>query len=184
MVQENSQDGGKGRDIIPGKRIKLGGWLYFFLVMILFEGIMNCVTALMEILSQGQLNFIFTLSILPSYSIVIGKLILIAYLIISFLKRRCNAVFIGKVYAIIMLIILLIRYLCNLPYVFPFDLLYRVCFYGSFILYLIYSKRIKALFPKELRKSLKRDYWIIAMCIFLPIILVTITSLVLLSLYQ
>lgn len=174
--QENNHDGNIGTNGMPGKKATLGGWLLFFLLMTLLEAVVAYVSALSKTSVEGQLGVHSIWLLLSHNPLVFGKLVLVAYIVISFFRRCCNAVFLGKAYSVIMLVMTLVGYLFIPSPAILLSLLYTVCFHGSFILYLIYSKRVKTLFPEASRKRLKRDYWIFVACIILPILLIAATS--------
>lgn len=165
--------------LIPQKDKQVRGWLSFFLFVVGLGAALTVVVSIadfsLDSYDTGMGSFLtcFVAFIDIVYTLSIGGLAL--YTILAFLHKRPNAVFLGKGYLVVI-------FLSNVLLLLGGD--YEDYGLGSFpqimkaliwgiiwFTYLCLSRQVSDLFPKEERKILKRDKYIVGSLVLTPVIL-------------
>ena len=141
------------------------GWLNLFFLVIGVWGLLTPFVGFTSVsLSDFELEWGYWHTVTGPVCggiMLIGLAALAFYTIWSFRLIKPNAVFLGKTYLILLFITNLIILMFiedeqtrqDIFYILPNSLFWVVVWY----LYLLFSKQIKALFPKQERKIFKRD---------------------------
>ena len=165
-AKTNSTVSNPNMDSMPNPyNINIHGWLKAFLILLLVSGIWG-ITVLWVTLKGTRLDY-DSLFLYTALFQTFTSFIIVCYIVYSFFKIRCNAVFMGKAFVIINLILSLV-----LIIFFPMtsNSIWGIAGNIVYFLYLTYSQQVNDIFPKGYRKALRRDYYIIAAYILLPII--------------
>ncbi len=172
--------------LTPQKDRQVSGWLSFFLFVVGLGAAITVVTSIadfsLDAYDIGVGDFFIYLVALIDIVYVLGIGGLALYTILAFLNKRSNAVFLGKSYLIIIFLsnlLLLLGGDCgdygwgSLP-----QILKALIFGIVWFVYLCLSEQVSDLFPKEERKILSRDKYIVGSLIFTPVLLLGISMLV------
>lgn len=172
--------------LTPQKDRQVSGWLSFFLFVVGLGAAITVVTSIadfsLDAYDIGVGDFFIYLVALIDIVYVLGIGGLALYTILAFLNKRSNAVFLGKSYLIIIFLSNLLLLLGgdygdygwgSLP-----QILKALIFGIVWLVYLCLSEQVSDLFPKEERKILSRDKYIVGSLIFTPVLLLGISMLV------
>ena len=172
--------------LTPQKDRQVSGWLSFFLFVVGLGAAITVVTSIadfsLDAYDIGVGDFFIYLVALIDIVYVLGIGGLALYTILAFLNKRLNAVFLGKSYLIIIFLSNLLLLLGgdygdygwgSLP-----QILKALIFGIVWLVYLCLSEQVSDLFPKEERKILSRDKYIVGSLIFTPVLLLGISMLV------
>lgn len=155
--------------LTPQKDRQVSGWLSFFLFVVGLGAAITVVTSIadfsLDAYDIGVGDFFIYLVALIDIVYVLGIGGLALYTILAFLNKRLNAVFLGKSYLIIIFLSNLLLLLGgdygdygwgSLP-----QILKALIFGIVWLVYLCLSEQVSDLFPKEERKILSRDKYIV-----------------------
>lgn len=155
---------------------EIRGWLSFFLFTVFLGGLFS---ALYPIFTFDPSEYDGS-SFLALADVGLGVMMLglACYTIYSFIKRQPNAVFLAKMYVVVVFVsnlLLLIEGdfsdygLGSLPKILR-SLLWSIIWF----VYLLYSKVVEEVVPKEYRKLKNTDLYILATFIFFPLVCIAI----------
>lgn len=147
------------------------GWLSFFLFALGVGGVISAFASLFTIKSEDYANnfFLICTDVLPG----ICMLAVATYTIYAFNTRKPNAVFYGKFYVVLVLVTNLLSLMIG-----DFDEhglnTLRQAVKGVFwsIIWFIYlenSDQVQEIIPPSFRKTTRRDWWIVASILLVPI---------------
>lgn len=145
---------------------KIHGWLAFFLFQLVTGGLFSIIFPLLTT-NIIEYNYNYILAYSPLFWGITASA-LATYTVIAFIKKRCNAVFLGKANMIICFVLYL--FLVVFGNKLDAKTIGGILGCTLWFLYLTYSGQVNDIFPKGYRKALKRDYYIIAISILLPLL--------------
>lgn len=148
------------------------GWLSFFLFALAVGGVISAFASLFTIKPEDYANnfFLICTDVLPG----ICMLAVAIYTIYAFNARKPNAVFFGKFYVVLVLVTNLLSLIIG-----DFDEhglnTLRQAVKGVFwsiiwFLYLINSEQVQEIIPPSFRKVSRRDWWIVAGILLIPVL--------------
>lgn len=165
--------------LIPQKDRQIHGWLSFFLFVVGLGAAITVVVSIadfsLDAYDTGGGTFLayFIALVDIVYTLGIGGLAI--YTILAFLNKRLNAVFLGKSYLIVIFlsnVLLLLGGDYDDYGLGSFPQIMKALIWGIiWFVYLCLSEQVSDLFPKEERKILSRDKYIVGSLMLTPVIL-------------
>lgn len=165
--------------LIPQKDRQIHGWLSFFLFVVGLGAAITVVVSIadfsLDAYDTGGVFFLayFIALVDIAYTLGIGGLAI--YTILAFLNKRPNAVFLGKSYLIVIFlsnVLLLLGGDYDDYGLGSFPQIMKALIWGViWFVYLCLSGQVSDLFPKEERKILSRDKYIVGSLVLTPVIL-------------
>jgi hypothetical protein len=165
--------------LTPQKDRQVRGWLSFFLFVVGLGAAITVVASVagfsLDAYDAGVgVFFTYLVAFIDIvYTLSIGGLAL--YTILAFLNKRPNAVFLGKSYLIVIFlsnVLLLLGGDYEDYGLGSFSQIMRALIWGIiWFVYLCLSRQVSDLFPKEERKILERDKYIVGSLVFVPVFL-------------
>lgn len=165
--------------LTPQKDMQVHGWLSFFLFVVGFGAAITVVVSIasfsLDAYDTGLGAFFTYFIALIDIAYTLGIARLAIYTILAFLHKRSNAVFLGKSYLVVI-------FLSNVLQLLGGDYddyglgslsqIVRALILGViWFVYLCLSEQVSDLFPKEERKILGRDKYIVGSLVLTPVIL-------------
>lgn len=160
-------------DIMPFSVKYVDGRLPVFLFGLAFGGLYTFIEPIINFsFSSYRYNYYYVAS---NVFVCVGVLILSMYTLYTFFKRKENAVFLGKACLAVCFIINLAYFLINggegvRVGVLNNNLLSLVYYIVLFV-FLCCSKRVGKLYPRQSRRVLARDYYLVAVILLVPYLL-------------
>lgn len=165
--------------LIPQKDRQIHGWLSFFLFVVGLGAAITVVVSIADFsldaydTGGGAFLAYFIALVDIVYTLGIGGLAI--YTILAFLNKRSNAVFLGKSYLIVIFlsnVLLLLGGDYDDYGLGSFPQIMKALIWGViWFVYLCLSGQVSDLFPKEERKILSRDKYIVGSLMLTPVIL-------------
>lgn len=165
--------------LIPQKDRQIHGWLSFFLFVVGLGAAITVVVSIADFsldaydTGGGAFLAYFIALVDIVYTLGIGGLAI--YTILAFLNKRSNAVFLGKSYLIVIFlsnVLLLLGGDYDDYGLGSFPQIMKALIWGIiWFVYLCLSEQVSDLFPKEERKILSRDKYIVGSLMLTPVIL-------------
>lgn len=165
--------------LIPQKDRQIHGWLSFFLFVVGLGAAITVVVSIadfsLDAYDTGGGAFLAYFIALVDIVYTLGIGVLAAYTIMAFLHKRPNAVFLGKSYLIVIFlsnVLLLLGGDYDDYGLGSFPQIMKALIWGViWFVYLCLSGQVSDLFPKEERKILSRDKYIVGSLMLTPVIL-------------
>ena len=165
--------------LIPQKDRQIHGWLSFFLFVVGLGAAITVVVSIADFSldaydTGGGVFLAYFIALVDiAYTLGIGGLAI--YTILAFLHKRPNAVFLGKSYLIVIFlsnVFLLLSGDYDDYGLGSFPQIMKALIWGIiWFVYLCLSEQVFDLFPKEERKILNRDKYIVGSLMLTPVIL-------------
>lgn len=165
--------------LIPQKDRQIHGWLSFFLFVVGLGAAITIVVSIADFSldaydTGGGVFLAYFIALVDiAYTLGIGGLAI--YTILAFLNKRSNAVFLGKSYLIVIFlsnVLLLLGGDYDDYGLGSFPQIMKALIWGViWFVYLCLSGQVSDLFPKEERKILSRDKYIVGSLMLTPVIL-------------
>ena len=165
--------------LTPQKDRQIHGWLSFFLFVVGLGAAITVVVSIADFSldaydAGGGLFLAYFIALVDiAYTLGIGGLAI--YTILAFLNKRPNAVFLGKSYLIVIFlsnVLLLLGGDYDDYGLGSFPQIMKALIWGViWFVYLCLSGQVSDLFPKEERKILSRDKYIVGSLMLTPVIL-------------
>ncbi|MBD3588324.1 DUF2569 family protein [Bacteroides sp. GM023] len=165
--------------LIPQKDRQIHGWLSFFLFVVGLGAAITVVVSIADFSldaydTGGGVFLAYFIALVDiAYTLGIGGLAI--YTILAFLNKRSNAVFLGKSYLIVIFlsnVLLLLGGDYDDYGLGSFPQIMKALIWGIiWFVYLCLSEQVSDLFPKEERKILSRDKYIVGSLMLTPVIL-------------
>lgn len=165
--------------LIPQKDRQIHGWLSFFLFVVGLGAAITVVVSIADFSldaydTGGGFFLAYFIALIDiAYTLGIGGLAI--YTILAFLNKRPNAVFLGKSYLIVIFlsnVLLLLGGDYDDYGLGSFPQIMKALIWGViWFVYLCLSGQVSDLFPKEERKILSRDKYIVGSLMLTPVIL-------------
>lgn len=165
--------------LIPQKDRQIHGWLSFFLFVVGLGAAITVVVSIADFSldaydTGGGVFLAYFIALVDiAYTLGIGGLAI--YTILAFLNKRSNAVFLGKSYLIVIFlsnVLLLLGGDYDDYGLGSFPQIMKALIWGViWFVYLCLSGQVSDLFPKEERKILSRDKYIVGSLMLTPVIL-------------
>lgn len=165
--------------LIPQKDRQIHGWLSFFLFVVGLGAAITVVVSIADFSldaydTGGGFFLAYFIALVDiAYTLGIGGLAI--YTILAFLNKRSNAVFLGKSYLIVIFlsnVLLLLGGDYDDYGLGSFPQIMKALIWGViWFVYLCLSGQVSDLFPKEERKILSRDKYIVGSLMLTPVIL-------------
>lgn len=165
--------------LIPQKDRQIHGWLSFFLFVVGLGAAITVVVSIADFsldayATGGGFFLAYFIALVDiAYTLGIGGLAI--YTILAFLNKRSNAVFLGKSYLIVIFlsnVLLLLGGDYDDYGLGSFPQIMKALIWGViWFVYLCLSGQVSDLFPKEERKILSRDKYIVGSLVLTPVIL-------------
>lgn len=165
--------------LTPQKDRQIHGWLSFFLFVVGLGAAITVVVSIADFSldaydTGGGVFLAYFIALVDiAYTLGIGGLAI--YTILAFLNKRSNAVFLGKSYLIVIFlsnVLLLLGGDYDDYGLGSFPQIMKALIWGViWFVYLCLSGQVSDLFPKEERKILSRDKYIVGSLVLTPVIL-------------
>lgn len=175
--------------LTPQQDKQVSGWLSFFLFVVGFGAILTIVLSIADFsvdsYDAGVGSFVAYLLAFIDVVYNLGIVWLAFCTIKAFLRKRPNAVFLGKSYLVVIS-------LSNILLLFSGDytdygwgslpqILKTLILGAIWFLYLCFSRQVAELFPKEGRRILRKDKYLVGSLVFIPVFLLSVIFLIYLA---
>lgn len=179
-IQENANDSDKNGITISSEYLKrntnIKGWLSFFLFTIVLGGIVSLILPI----ATFNVNEYGGSYILALTDVAFGAMLfaLACYTAYSFSNRKPDSVFLGKTYTVAI-------FISSLFVLFGGEfeetgigslkqIIRSLIWSATWFSYLSFSKQVKKIIPKDFRKIMSKDYYIVSALIVVPVLFLAI----------